>query len=87
MTDWDTLGGACGHNKAYGLSLFPYQRKLCIEDLLGRHALGMLGTTLALQVIMYGYSFQSCKTGEISHVAVSVAGQESCKQTYEYIHY
>jgi hypothetical protein len=41
-----SLGGACGHIKAFGLSLFPHQRKFCIDGLLGRHALGMLGRTL-----------------------------------------
>ena len=34
MTDRHTLGGACGHNKAYGLSLFPHQREICPEVLL-----------------------------------------------------
>ena len=38
MTAWHTLGGACGHNKRYGLSLFPHHRKLCTEGLLSRHA-------------------------------------------------
>ena len=37
-----SLGGACGHIKAHGLSLFPHQRKLCTEGLLGRHALGRI---------------------------------------------
>ena len=46
MTDRHTLGGVCGHNKAYGLSLFPHQREICPEVLLGRHALGMLVRTL-----------------------------------------
>ena len=46
MTGGHSLGGASDHNKAHGLSLFPHQRKLCIEGLLGRHALGMLGRTL-----------------------------------------
>ena len=45
------LGGARGHSKTYmyELSLFSHQRKLCSEGLLGRHALGMLGRTLAQQ--------------------------------------
>ena len=30
-----SLGGARGHIKAHGLSLFPHQRKLCTEGLLG----------------------------------------------------
>ena len=47
-----SLGGACGHIKAHGLSLFPHQRKLCTEGLLGRHALGMLGRTLEEKLIM-----------------------------------
>ena len=41
-----SLGGDCGHIKAYGLALFPHQRELQTEGLLGRHALGMLGRTL-----------------------------------------
>ena len=45
MTDWHTLGGACGYNKAYGLSLFPHQREFCPEVLLGQHASGMLVRT------------------------------------------
>ena len=43
-----SLGGVHGHIKAHGLSLFPHQRKLCTEDLLDRHALGMLGRTLII---------------------------------------
>ena len=35
-----SLGGACGHSKAQELFLFPHQRKLCTEGLLGRHPLG-----------------------------------------------
>ena len=50
MVGGHSLGGACGHIKVHihvcGLSLFPHQRKLCTESLLGRHALGMLGRTL-----------------------------------------
>ena len=30
-----SLGGAHGHIKAHGLSLFPHQRKLCTEFLVG----------------------------------------------------
>jgi hypothetical protein len=44
----DSRGGACGHNKAYGLPLFPHQKELRTEGLLGRHALGMLGRTLIM---------------------------------------
>jgi hypothetical protein len=38
MTVGHSLGGACGLNKAYGLSLFPHQRELHTEGLLSRHA-------------------------------------------------
>ena len=41
-----SLSGACGHSKTYEISLFPHQRKLSSEGLLGRHALGLLGRTL-----------------------------------------
>ena len=46
MTGGHGLGGAHGHIKAHGFSLFPHQRKPCTEGLLGRHALDMLGRTL-----------------------------------------
>ena len=49
-----TLGGGCGHIKAFGISLFTHQRKFCTEGLLGRHALCMLGRTLAV-IILYLY--------------------------------
>ena len=44
------MGGACDHNKAHGLSLFPHQSKICTKGLLGRHALGMLGRTLLISL-------------------------------------
>ena len=50
MTGGHSLGGACDHNKAHGLSLFPHQREFCTEGLLGRYALGMLGRTLLLHL-------------------------------------
>ena len=34
-----TLGGGCGHIKAFKISLFTHQREFCTEGLLGRHAL------------------------------------------------
>ena len=40
------MGGAIGHIKAITLLLFPHQRKICTEGLLGRYALCMLGRTL-----------------------------------------
>ena len=43
------MGGASGHIKAHGLSLFPHQRKFRTEGLLGRHAFAMLGRTLNLK--------------------------------------
>ena len=46
-----TLGGGCGHIKAFGISLFTHQRKFCTEGLLGRHALRMLGRTLAMIIL------------------------------------
>ena len=52
-----SLGGACGHSKTYELSLFPLQRKLCSEGLLGRHALGMLGRTL---ICVISNIYRSC---------------------------
>ena len=48
-----SLGGARGHIKAHGLSLFPHQREFCNEGLLDRHALGMLGRTLCNNIITY----------------------------------
>ena len=37
-----TLGGVCGHIKAFGISPFTHQRKFRTEGLLGRYALRML---------------------------------------------
>ena len=51
MTGAHSLGGVCDHNKAYGLALFPDQREFRTEGLLDRHALGMLGRTLILQMM------------------------------------
>ena len=48
MAGEHSLGGAYGHSKAYGLSLFPQQWKLFTAGISGhcQHALGMLGRTL-----------------------------------------
>ena len=48
LTGGHCLGWACSHVKAFGSSPFLYQRKICTEGLLGRHALCtcMLGRTL-----------------------------------------
>ena len=45
MTVGYTLGGGCGHIKAFGISLH-IKRKFCTEGLLDQHALCMLGRTL-----------------------------------------
>ena len=64
VTDWHALGGVCGHNNAYGLSLFPHQRKLCTEGLLGRHALvGMLGRTLLMYLELSRAQNPQCVAG------------------------
>ena len=46
MVGGHDLGGAYDHIKAFGLTPFPYQRNICIEGMLRRHDLSMLGITL-----------------------------------------
>ena len=56
MTGGRGLGVACGHINASGLFPFSHQRKICAEDLQGRHALSMLWRTLLGRTKMVIYS-------------------------------
>jgi hypothetical protein len=73
------MGGACSHNKAFGLSPFPTSKRslhMYIEGLLGQHALCMLGPE---DTVIYGNCDDD--TVEVARLYTSLREKSICFQT------
>ena len=68
------LGVAYDHIKAFSLSPFPHQRKICAEGLQGQHALSMFGRTQQT-VPIYTHMYMYTLTCILVNILVNISHQ------------